>query len=68
MDAAKFSEKFATSIVFGNDIVARISLPSIEGLRQRVIDIMYHCQTPKVNCCNISLFENAYDETCSINY
>jgi len=47
LNAAQWSEKFTTSVVFGTDALARISLPALQKLKKQVIDTIYTCKTPK---------------------
>jgi len=49
LDAAEESDKFTTSVVYGTDALARLSLPSLDIFRKKVIDTIFDCRTPKVN-------------------
>ena len=45
--AAKFSEKYITSLVIGMDLVPRLSMRSVLHLRANVIKAIRSCKAPK---------------------
>jgi hypothetical protein len=47
LEAAKFSESFALSIVVGDDIVSRLSVPAFEGFKETLIQTIKECKAPK---------------------
>jgi hypothetical protein len=61
LDAAERSESFVTSVVYGTDALARLSLHSIENLRKRVIDTIFDCTTPKVRSTFYCIIQSEYN-------
>jgi sn1-specific diacylglycerol lipase len=47
-EAAKFTEQFVFTVVIGDDFVPRISLDSMENLRNGILETLESCKMPKV--------------------
>ncbi|CAG7720141.1 unnamed protein product [Allacma fusca] len=47
LEAAKFCESFTMSIVYGDDLIPRLSLPAIDELKNKIINTILDCRTPK---------------------
>jgi len=47
-EAAEFAESFTTSIVIGDDIVGRLSVPAFERFKQKLLHSIQDCKLPKV--------------------
>ncbi|CAL8111086.1 unnamed protein product [Orchesella dallaii] len=47
LETAKFCESFVTSVIYGDDFVARLAVKSIERLKYDVVSILRECRTPK---------------------
>lgn len=48
-EAATFCENFVTSVIIGDDIVPRLSVPSFERFKNDLIRAIKECRTPKVS-------------------
>lgn len=47
-EAAVYCESFVTSVIIGDDIVPRLSVPSFERFKNNLIRAIKDCKTPKV--------------------
>ncbi|ODM97087.1 Sn1-specific diacylglycerol lipase beta [Orchesella cincta] len=47
LETARFCESFVTSVIYGDDFVARLAVKSIERLKYDVVSILRECRTPK---------------------
>jgi sn1-specific diacylglycerol lipase len=45
--AAKYTEQFAFTLVYGNDLISRMSLESLEKLKCGIIETLTSCKLPK---------------------
>lgn len=48
-EAALFCESFVTSVIIGDDIVPRLSVPSFDRFKNDLIRVIKECKVPKVN-------------------
>jgi len=46
--AARFTESFCLSVIVGDDLVPRLSLATMEVLKQQLVTELEYCQHPKV--------------------
>lgn len=47
LEASKYCEPFVTSVIYGDDFIARLAVKSIERLKYDIISILKECRTPK---------------------
>lgn len=47
LETSKYCESFVTSIIYGDDFVARLAVKSVERLKYDIISILRECRTPK---------------------
>ena len=48
-EGAKFAEKFTLSVTYGDDLIARLNLESLNKLKTQVLCTLRECKTPKVS-------------------
>jgi sn1-specific diacylglycerol lipase len=62
LEAAQFSESVTMSIVIGDDIVCRLSVPAFERFKQTLISAIKDCKAPKVSLyCDIFILYFIYN-------
>uniref|UniRef100_A0A8D0GAI4 sn-1-specific diacylglycerol lipase n=1 Tax=Sphenodon punctatus TaxID=8508 RepID=A0A8D0GAI4_SPHPU len=44
---AEYSKHFIVSVILGKDLVARLSMPTMEDLKRRIVRIVANCNKPK---------------------
>lgn len=56
LEAVKFSEDFIMSVTLGDDIVPRLSVPTVEDMKRKMFKCIENCEKPKVNLSKKSFF------------
>ena len=48
LEAVKYSEDFIMSVTLGDDIVPRLSVPTVEDMKKKLFKCIENCEKPKV--------------------
>ncbi|XP_035230504.1 diacylglycerol lipase-beta-like [Stegodyphus dumicola] len=48
LEAVKYSEDFVMSVTLGDDLVPRLSVPTVEDMKKKLLNCIVDCEQPKI--------------------